>query len=401
MGLGLTINHNLMAMTAARNLGLTYSQLATSVNRLSSGLRITSSKDDAAGLAVRELFRSDVAVLNQGIRNANDAISMLQTMDGAAQVIDEKLIRMKELAEQAATGTYSSTQRAIMNDEFAAMRDEIERIAQATDFAGIKMLNTTSGGVVAVLGVTEDDATLSGGTQVVVTAFSNWNSGDSITLNWTDSTGTGGSANFTIANSAATVNALAASINAIAGLDGTVAWVSGTGFVLTGSAAGASQIDMVMTDGIGGTYDFDTSIGGTAGVDGQLKIHFGTGNESAEDYYYAEKQDMTSSGLGIDALSIATQAGAQAALTTIDTAIASKDTARAHFGATMNRLENTVSNLSIQAENIQAAEAQISDADIALEMTAFVNNQIKAQAAVAMLAQANMIPQMALTLLGG
>lgn len=399
MGLGLIINHNLMAMTAARNLGLTYSQLATSVNRLSSGLRITSSKDDAAGLAVRELFRSDVAVLNQGIRNANDAISMLQTMDGAAQVIDEKLIRMKELAEQAATGTYSSVQRTIMNDEFTAMRDEIERIAQATDFAGVKMLNASSGGTAAVLGVTELDPNLSAGTQVVTDAF-NWASGATIVLHWTDSTGTEGYADFTITDDTIVIDALVASINGIGGLDGSVAWSSGTGLVLTADAAGTSQIDLVMTDGTT-TYDFDTGIEGTAGADGDVKIHFGTGNDSAEDYYYAYKQDMTADGLGVVDLDISTQAGAQGALTTIDAAIESKDAARAHFGATMNRLENTVSNLTIQAENIQAAEAGISDADIALEMTAFVNNQIKAQAAVAMLAQANMIPQMALTLLGG
>lgn len=275
---GLVINNNLLAANAARNLAYTYGKLGTSVNRLSSGLRITSSRDDAAGLGIRELMRSDIAVLNQGIRNANDAISMLQTMDGAAQVIDEKLIRMKELAEQAATGTYSSAQRTIMNDEFVAMRAEIERIAQATDFNGIKMLNLTSGTV---------------------------------------------------------------------------------------------------------------------------KIHFGTGNDSAEDYYYVNAQNMTASGLGIANLTIASQGSAQAALTTVDSAIVAKDTARAHFGASMNRLANTVTNLTIQAENIQAAESQISDADIALEMTAFVSNQIKAQAAVAMLTQANTLPQLALTLLGG
>jgi flagellin len=222
-------------------------------------------------------MRSDVAVLNQGIRNANDAISMLQTMDGAASVIDEKLIRMKELAEQASTGTYTSTQRTIMNNEFQEMMNEIERIAQATDFNGVKMLNS--------------------------------------------------------------------------------------------SAA--------------------------------VTIHFGTGASSAEDYYDITSQNMTkgSAGLNISGLSISSQASAQSALGRIDTAIVSKDTARAHFGAMINRLTNTVSNLTIQAENIQAAESQISDVDVAKEMTSFVNNQIKAQAAVAMLAQANMVPQMALTLL--
>ena len=137
--MALAINNNLMALTAANNLSRTYGSLSKSINRLSSGMRINSAADDAAGLAVRELMRSDIAVLNQGIRNANDAISMLQTMDGAAAVIDEKLIRMKELAEQAATGTYSDDQRSIMNDEFDAMRTEIDRIAKATDFNGIKI----------------------------------------------------------------------------------------------------------------------------------------------------------------------------------------------------------------------------------------------------------------------
>jgi flagellin len=137
-------------------------------------------------------------------------------------------------------------------------------------------------------------------------------------------------------------------------------------------------------------------------VEGQVKIHFGTGNNSSEDYYYINNQNMTkgSDGLNVSALSIATQASAQAALGTLDTAILSKDQGRAHFGAMINRLENTVSNLTIQAENIQAAESQISDVDVAFEMTRFMNTQIKAQAAVAMLAQANLMPQLAMSLMG-
>ena len=139
--MALTINNNLMAATAARNLNNAYSKLSTSTQRLSSGLRINSSADDAAGLAVRELMRADIASLNQGVRNANDAISLIQTADGALQVIDEKLIRMKELAEQAATGTYTSDQRLIIDSEYQAMASEITRIASATDFNGIYLLN--------------------------------------------------------------------------------------------------------------------------------------------------------------------------------------------------------------------------------------------------------------------
>ena len=139
----LTINHNLMAENVARNLSNHYGSLSTSTQRLSSGLRINSSADDAAGLAVRELMRSDIATMNQGIRNANDAISMIQTADGALSVVDEKLTRMKELAEQAATGTYTSDQRSIINSEYQAMALEVERISNATDFNGIHLLNET------------------------------------------------------------------------------------------------------------------------------------------------------------------------------------------------------------------------------------------------------------------
>ncbi len=277
--MALVINHNLMSLTAFNNLTRSYNALSKSVNRLSSGLRINGAADDAAGLAVRELMRSDVTVLNQGVRNANDAISMLQTMDGAASVIDEKLIRMKELAEQAATGTYTSAQRTIMNNEFSQMRNEIDRIAQATDFNGVKMLNSATGTVT---------------------------------------------------------------------------------------------------------------------------IHFGTGNNSSEDYYSVHMKDLTSgsNGLNTTGVSIASQSSAQAALTRLDSAITTKDTARAHFGAMMNRLQATVTNLTIQAQNIQAAESQISDVDVAREMTTFINNQIKAQTATAMLSQANMVPQMAMKLIG-
>jgi flagellin len=260
-----------------RNLTATYRTLSESINALSSGLRINSADDDAAGLAVRELMRAEVAALSQGIRNANDAISMLQTFDGAAQVIDEKLIRMKELALQASTGTYSDDQRSIMEDEFSAMRDEITRIANATSFNGIDGLNAS----------------------------------------------------------------------------------------------------------------------------GTIKIHFGPGNSSAEDYYYVTQQNLTASSLGIDALSIASQASAQAALITVNSAITTKDTGRAHFGAMINRLNNTISNLEIQRENVQAAESQISDVDVAWQVAELTRGQVMAQAGIAMLAQANTVPMMALSLLGG
>ena len=305
--MALVVNHNLMAMNAARHLNEAYSRLAKSTERLSSGLRINRAADDAAGLAIRELMRSDIKVLQQGIRNAQDAISMIQTADGALSVIDEKLIRMKELAEQAATGTYTSVQRLMIDSEYQQMASEITRIAKATDFNGIKLL----------------DGTLS--------------TDETNPANWiNDHNGSG--------------------------LDAT----------------------------------------------GPLKVHFGTGNSSAEDYYFIAINSATASALGVGnsissssaGYTVSTQSAAQAALGALDEAIQSKDKIRAALGALQNRLENTISNLSIQAENLQAAESRISDVDVATEMTEFVRNQIIAQSGVAMLAQANSLPQLALQLLG-
>ncbi len=296
--MSMVINHNMMAMNAAGNLNNSYNALGNSVRRLSSGLRVGTAADDAAGLAIRELMRSDIAALNQGVRNANDGISLIQTADGALQVIDEKLIRMKELAEQAATGTYDSTQRAIIDSEYQQMASEITRIANSTDFNGIKLL----------------DGNLSSNTH------------------------------------------------------------DGSGMTSTG----------------------------------KMKVHFGSMNDSAEDYYYIQIGTATASALGIGnetaagraGFSISTQQAAQESLVAIRDAIVSKDNIRAHLGALQNRLQNTITNLSTQAENLQASESRISDVDVASEMTNFVRNQVLTQAGVAMLSQANTMPQMALRLMG-
>ncbi|CAI3221359.1 flagellin [Desulfovibrio legallii] len=298
--MSLVINHNMMAANTARNLNSHYAALSKSTQRLSTGLRVNSAADDAAGLAIRELQRADIATLQQGARNANDAISMIQTADGALSVIDEKLTRMKELAEQAATGTYDSTQRLMIDSEYQAMASEITRIANATDFNGIHLLD--------------------------------------------------------------------------------------------------------------GTLSDDTHDGSGITATGKMKIHFGTGNDSAEDYYYIKIGNSTASALGVGnsadpntsmAFTVSTQQAAQSALVGITNAIVSKDNIRAHLGAMQNRLENTITNLNTQAENLQAAESRISDVDVATEMTEFVRNQILSQSAVAMLSQANSLPQMAMQLIGG
>ncbi len=296
--MSLVINNNTMASNVARNLNSHYSNLSASTDRLSSGLRINSAADDAAGLAIRELQRADVAVFHQGARNVNDTISMIQVADGSLSVIDEKIIRMKELAEQAATGTYSSTQRLMIESEYQAMASEITRIANATEFNGIHLLD--------------------------------------------------------------------------------------------------------------GSLSSDNHDGSGVINSGKMKVHFGTGNDSADDYYYVKIGDCTASAFGLGnqsrdvgrpGYSIATQEAAQQALAAIETAIESKDRIRADLGALQNRLENTITNINTMAENLQASESRISDADVAIEMTEFVRQQILTQSAVAMLAQANSLPQMAMQLI--
>jgi flagellin len=271
----LVIKNNLMAENSARHLGRNYDALAKSVERLSSGLRINGAKDDAAGLAVRELMRADIAVIKQGSRNAMDGISMLQTMEGAMATIDSALIRMKELAEQAATESYSANQRAIMDNEYQQMSLEISRIANDTLFNSIHMLDS-----------------------------------------------------------------------------------------------GASTNAAV--------------------------IHFGVGSQIT-----VNSVNVTACALGIQSTDLTTSISSRNALAALETAIKRKDSARASFGYMMNRLESTSEVLNIQSENLMASESRISDVDVATEMASLTRNQVLSQAGVSMLAQANGMPQMALTLLRG
>jgi flagellin len=287
-------------------------------------------------------MRADIAALRQGIRNAQDGISMIQTAEGALAVIDEKLIRMKELAEQAATGTYTNQQRMIIHSEFAAMAAEIDRIAESTNFNGIHLLNGNEG---------------------VAGRQGQWTEGNT----WTSQE----------------------------------AW----------------------WDNSSGWREYNGQALDNGDIIGGIKIHFGPNNRRAQDYYFVRIADARTESLfrsthiahdenfgdasgvrgsshGNPNVAVSTQHAAQRALEQITTAIMRKENIRANLGALQNRLENTVTNLSIQRENLQASESRISDADIAQEMTTFVRNQVLTQAAVAMLGQANSLPQMALRLLG-
>jgi flagellin len=397
----LAIKNNIMAANAARYLGRSYDALAQSVERLSSGLRINSAKDDAAGMAVRELMRSDVAVMQQGSRNALDGISMLQITEGAMQTIDNILTRMKQLAEQASTDLYSDDQRSIMNNEFVEVSDEIQRIANSVGFNGIVVLNNTT------------DITIRFGT----------GADDKITVTGADMTkaGLGIDAGLGAAEYVGGATGVA---------DPDADWVTGTG-----AETFAIQFDV---GGLGEEALIETAaFAAQAYSMNEVADMINAASRAASDYNAAEvvhdvetdqyrlKISAEAGGLlaptitsdfadgtglgGADFLTVDGVAGgvdniltttdAESALATVDAAIVAATTARATFGAKMNRLENSVELLSIQTENLMAAESRISDVDVATEMATLTRTQVLAQAGTAMLAQANTMPQMALTLL--
>jgi flagellin len=430
-----------MAGNAARHLGMAYDNLATSVERLSSGLRINSAKDDAAGLAVRELIRADIAVLQQGARNALDGISMIQTMEGAMAVVDDTLVRMNELAEQAATGSYSAAQRIIMNAEFAEMAAEIDRIAGATKFNEITMLNTSSGsisihvGTTSTIDVDKVDMTQSGlnietgnGEWSIMTDDTGYAAATTTALNMASGAGSanyqinitfgdeevidaifatdGGASSdgiFTLQEIADTIN-LASQNPAISyDADGNSLGYAAAEIVETD--AGTFKLKLSARDTASTTLSIALVEGATAGDVSGIFGTLTTGGlmTATEGFFESQLTDGswvsdTAGGAGAG-LNILTEAAAVTALATVTAAINTKDAARATFGYKMNRLESTIAILDIQAENLMAAESRVSDVDVATEMARLTRTQVLSQAGIAMLAQANSMPQMALTLL--
>ncbi len=403
----LAIKNNIMAANAARHLGNSYDALAKSVERLASGLRINTARDDAAGMAVRELLRADIGVLQQAGRNASDGISMLQTAEGALGEVDGILIRMKELAEQAATGSYSSDQRSIMNSEYSELSAEITRIGTSTDFNDTELLNSTTGvnihvgsGNITVTPQIITATTLSVGTTVATkeTHINSYSVAAADDIYITAANITAGTADlFTFrfgtlatettaaivvdldgyASSGITLNELVDEINDAVETDGT-RYAAAT--ALYNSTYSSYSLQMQARTA-GATRDF--AVTDTNATTALMAAEFTESTNGA-------------AGTGND---LTTATGAAAALTSIDAAITVKVTYIAQLGYWMNRLEAAESVLGIQAENLMAAESRISDVDVSTEMADLTRTQVLAQAGIAMLAQANAMPQMALTLL--
>ena len=275
--MGLRINTNVAAMNAQRNLSKVSVRLGDNYKRLATGLRIATASDDAAGLAISERLKAQVRSLNQAKRNANDGISLSQTAEGALDEVSSILVRLRELSIQASNGTVSTSDKATLEQEFSTLKSEIDRIANSTEFNGVKLLD--------------------------------------------------------------------------------------------GSATQAS-------------------------------FHIGAGAVATVDKITIGLQDVNVAQLSISGSSIGTDFGASSAIGEIDSTLNTISSLRGTLGAAQNRLNSTINNLANQAENISAANSRIRDVDVALETSDLTRNSILQQASLSILAQANLQPQSALSLLG-
>ncbi len=367
--MGLRIQNNIAAMNAHRHLTISDSALAKSLERLSSGYRINRAADDAAGLSISQAFRADIASYKVASRNTAEANSLLQVAEGATDQIGDMLTRLKELATQAASSNAGSNLDKI-NAEGNKLIDEINRIANVTEYAGTKLLNGTFG------------VTISGGTLTAAHGLQGA-TGLQSAQTYNVATVTGGNI---------TVSATLASGR-----------VSQTVYGVTAPPTG--QTKEVRFDALGLTLTLNEHFG--AASDGTIIAHTAT----ASDFQVGAKNTVNDRigillgnvqtgaldpGLVKDRLD--TQAEAQEFLAVVDNAIGTLNGVRGNIGAAQNRLGYSAANLASIIENVQAAESVIRDVDMAAEMATFTKNQILVQAGTAMLAQANVAPQQVLTL---
>ncbi|HSW28476.1 MAG TPA: flagellin [Longimicrobiales bacterium] len=370
------INTNVSSLNTQRVLGQTNAAAAKQIGRLSSGFRINRAADDAAGLGIANKLRADVRSMLQAGRNAEQATSMLQVMEGATTQISSILERMKELATQAnsaSSGADNGAGKTQLQAEFTALRSELDRIVSTTTFNGQTLL---AGGFGSKVNTAVGASTvLAAGTSVY-----------------------GADINGTAAGTYTVTNAAAGTITiAKGGTSQSVAVGSDGAQDVEFSAFGITlKLDANYDAGADATVAGDLVVAATASGDFMVSS---SAQYGGLDLVSFTAVDVDSTTLGISADTLATQSGAQTALANLDTAIGLVNTAVGKIGAAQNRLEYAFKNVQTAVENTAAAESTIRDADMAAEMTEFSRVQILQQAGTAMLAQANQAPQGILQLL--
>ncbi|RYV50030.1 flagellin [Pengzhenrongella frigida] len=395
--MALSINTNVAALNAYRNLNTTQNDLSKSLEKLSSGFRINRAADDAAGLAISEGMRSQIGGIKMGVRNAQDGISLVQTAEGALNETHSILQRMRDLSVQASnSGSLNADAKTNIQTEVNQLNSELTRIADTTKFNGSRLL----------------DGTYSSGTFQVGA-----NAGETITVNLS---GTGMSAaglGTTAINVTGTAvgATTAAVVNAVAGTAGTVTTASTGGSDLA-TAAGFDDLNGTITVG-SKSLDLSTikyaAPNGTTDVADRTTVlqnavtaAFGSDIASAtvtgSTLVVTGKTPAagaTASAVAAASVTFTQASGASEAIGIIDKAITTVSSTRSNLGAVQNRFEHTINNLNVAVENLTASESRIRDTDMASEMISFTRSQILSQAGTAMLAQAKSIPQGVLQLL--
>ncbi len=481
------INTNIASLNAQRNLNTSQTALSTSLQRLSSGLRINSAKDDAAGLAIAQRFTAQINGNNQAVRNANDAISLAQTAEGDLTQIGNNLQRIRELAVQSANSTNSSSDRAALQQEASQLIAEIDRTSINSKFNGVNLLDGSftnqqfqvgadSGQTITVSSITSartsalgqsygasiatttlasatgitgagqftiatnggtavDIFSASGGTAVaasakaIAAAVNSSNvTGITATANATSVTGTyastpisaNGTAIVTINGTAINLALTTAGIGAtnvattIAAIQGNsaatgVSATLGAGNTILLSASDGRNIDVSFAAGTAtGAALADVGLGGVAATTyGSYALNYsGTGSVIVGGSAAANVKGVASAttassatGTAVSALDISTLLGANAAINSIDAALTSINNNRAALGAYQNRFASVVASLQTTGENLTASRSRIQDADFASETASLTRNQVLQQAGIAILSQANALPQSVLSLL--
>ncbi|MDH4457843.1 MAG: flagellin [Nevskia sp.] len=379
------INTNVASLNAQRNLSSSQSSMNTSLQRLSSGLRINSAKDDAAGLAISERFTAQIRGLDVASRNANDGISLAQTAEGALGEVTNNLQRIRELAVQSANASNSSTDRAALQTEAAQLLSEVDRVSNQTKFNGVALIDGSFTSAVFQVGA---------------------NSGETITVSSLVDANTAALGSVTAATgqssavtSIATLTAVGAGALVINGTD------VGAGIGAAGSAQQrvGQVVDAInnysTTTGVNAAFDTATNrivltseadIAATGTDDGSL---------TGFDVTATDGDATATTTTGLTSLDLSSYAGASLAIKQIDSALGQVNSARATLGAIQNRFSSVVSNIASTSENMSASRSRIQDADFAKETAAMTRGQILQQAGTAILSQANSAPQNVLSLL--
>ena len=372
----LNIISNFAANVALRNLGKSDMQATNSLAKLSSGSRVVSAKDDAASLAIGSRLAAETTGLKQASVNAGQAISMLQIADGAMAKVNDILVRMKSLSVQAGSGQLSATERNMLNTEYTALRSEIDRIANDTDFAGTQLV----AGSISVDRTNASAFVVSNGIQDISFRGDTSTSGDA-TISYATS------GEFSVTVGATVFTGLMDST----AHDGST--MNTSTVVTLSNTSTTNKVDIIIDT----AFDVDSAhSSGTLDLTGTNTTSFtfkvGTGVSATADEIDVTVNSVSASSLAIGTTSVTTEGLADTASVAVSNAIDSLQTYRATIGANQNRLEFAAANIATATENTEAARSQLLDLDVAAEMSNFVSKQILIQAGVSMLAQANQLP---------